>query len=200
MRHFISIVERAANAITDSPAFKNWFAGSKVVDSHGAPLRVYHGGAPGIRAFDKSKVGQNFGVDDEGFFFTTNVSYSTSWFGGDDYRVYNDMYAAGAYAHNVEGGVVYPCYLRILNPLYIADWAEWHGLDIDYEVNNYGHVQDVLDRNKKSIIATAREEGNDGVIAHHGNDYVFVVFEPNQIKSAFNTRFDPDNDDIMEDE
>ena len=30
---------------TDTPAFRNWFAGSKVVDAAGNPLPVYHGTA-----------------------------------------------------------------------------------------------------------------------------------------------------------
>jgi hypothetical protein len=198
MRTFIDIVEKATRPInTDSPAFRHWFGQSKVVDAKGDPLRVFHGGAADIKAFDKATIGKNFGVDKEGFFFTTNTSFSTSYYGPGDTRVYNDMYSAGAYANNAEGAT-YPCFLRIENPLLIADWAEWHGLSLDHAVADYGHVQDVLDRYKKSIIQTAREDGNDGVIASHGNDHVFVVFEPNQIKSVFNTSFSRDSDDISE--
>lgn len=198
MRNFIDIVEKAIRASnTDTAQFKQWFGNSKVVDGAGNPLRVFHGGAADIKAFDKTMVGKNFGADDEGFFFTTNTDHHVSWFGGNDYRVYDDMYSAGAYAKNADG-VTYPCYLRIENPLYLRDWADAHELDYDHEIADYGHPQDVLDRNKKSVIAMAREDGHDGIIAHHGNDYVFVVFEPNQIKSVFNTRYDPRNDDIME--
>jgi hypothetical protein len=201
MRKFITIVEKSQPRYlnTDLPAFKQWFGASKVVDSMGNPLRVFHGGAADIQAFDKATIGKNFGVDKEGFFFTTNTSFSTAYYGQGDTRVYDDMYSAGAYAKNAEGAT-YPCFLRIEKPLLIADWAEWHGLDIADEVENYGHVQDVLDRNKKSIIQTAREDGNDGVIASHGDDHVFIVFEPNQIKSVFNTTFSRDSDHISEDE
>ncbi len=198
MRNFIDIVEKANRTATlDSPQFKRWFRNSKVVDASGAPLRVFHGGAADIKAFDKSFIGKNFGVDDEGFFFTTNTSHSVAWYGGSDYRVYDDMYSAGAYAKNADGAT-YPCFLRIENPLYLRDWADAYGLDYDHEVTDYGHPQEVLDRNKKSVLVMAREDGHDGIIAHHGDDYVFVVFEPNQIKSVFNTKFDPHSDDIME--
>lgn len=203
MRKFITIVEKSLPRYlnTDLPAFKQWFGQSKVVDSVGNPLRVFHGGAADIQAFDKATIGKNFGVDEEGFFFTTNTSYdiarSFDADGKTTSQVYNDMYSAGAYANNAEGAT-YPCFLRIEKPLLIADWAEWHGMDLDDKVADYGHIQDVLDRNKKSIIQTAREDGNDGVIASHGDDHVFIVFEPNQIKSVFNTSFSKDSDHISE--
>lgn len=202
MRNFINIInEYQSEGVTTTPEFRQWFRNSKVVDQQGKPLMVFHGGPSGITAFDKNKIGQTFGQDKEGFFFTTNTAYDIAHYGTPDgktgQRVYNDMYAAGAYADNAEGGGVYPCYLRIENPLMIGDWAEWNGLDLDYEVSNYGHVQDVLDRNKRNIIGTAREGNYDGVIASHGRDHVFVVFEPNQIKSIFNKKFS-DSDNISE--
>ena len=39
---YLEIFE-AKHVTTDSPEFKAWFAGSKVVDEHGTPLPVYHG-------------------------------------------------------------------------------------------------------------------------------------------------------------
>lgn len=57
----------------DTPAFKNWFKKSAVVDEHGEPLVVHHGTkAPSETnfAFDYSKmVGRNEGA---GFYFTDN--------------------------------------------------------------------------------------------------------------------------------
>ena len=196
MRKLIDLIEKAELSITDTPAFKAWFVGSKVVDSNGLPLRVYHGGSPNIDKFDKNKIGQNFG-DSHGFYFTTNTSYDTAWYGGNDYRVYDDMYSAGAYAKNVQGAV-YPCYLRIVNPLYLRDWAETVGLDFDHEISDYGHPQDILDIHKKSIMNYANAHGHDGIIAIHGNDAVYVVFEPKQIKSAFAKNFDHDSEYISE--
>ncbi len=200
MRQFINIVEKSANLLnTETPAFKNWFRNSRVVDANGKPLRVFHGGSSAITAFDKSKIGQNFGVDKEGFFFTTNTYYQTAWYGGDKREIYHDMYSAGAYAKNVDGAI-YPCYLRMENPLYIQDWVVAYGIDLDHEVADYGHVQATLDNHKKDIMRDALADGHDGVIASHGDDHVFVVFEPNQIKSVFNQTFNPDSDHISEDQ
>ena len=43
-------------ARTDTPQFKAWFAGSKVVDENGKPLVVYHGTAEDFSVFDKTKT------------------------------------------------------------------------------------------------------------------------------------------------
>lgn len=197
VRKYIDIIAEASQDVTSSPAFRAWFRDSKVVDVQGHPLVVYHGGSSEITSFDATKVGQNFGVDKEGFFFTTNVAHDVVSMGGGGREVYNDMFSAGAYAKNV-GGAVYPCYLRIENPLTFQDWCHMVGLDPDYEIDNHGHPQQLLDIYKKDIIRFARDDGNDGIIFAHGNDDVFVVFEPTQIKSAFNRKFNGDHPDILE--
>jgi len=44
MRDLIVIVENAGRLrLTDTPAFKRWFDGSKIVDSQGQPLKLYRG-------------------------------------------------------------------------------------------------------------------------------------------------------------
>lgn len=43
MREIIGLAETVNP--TDSLAFRKWFAGSKITDSQGKPLRVYHGTA-----------------------------------------------------------------------------------------------------------------------------------------------------------
>jgi hypothetical protein len=50
-------VNKNPSPMTQTPAFRKWFAGSKVVDDQGNPLRVYHGTTADFSAFDKSKVG-----------------------------------------------------------------------------------------------------------------------------------------------
>jgi hypothetical protein len=73
--------------------FKTWFMGSKVVDSNNEPLQVYHG--TGSNDFTRFK----FDVF-PGIYFAENKSYSD-------------------YFKNNRGndGLMYLCYLRILNPL-----------------------------------------------------------------------------------
>lgn len=58
--------------IIESPAFKKWFAGSKI-KRHGKPLVMYHGTSdPKFWAFDERKLGKNTGhiTTNLGFFFT----------------------------------------------------------------------------------------------------------------------------------
>lgn len=50
LRKYITIVENAQ--LTDTLAFKNWFRNSKVVDSDGDPLVVYHGTGKDFDIFD----------------------------------------------------------------------------------------------------------------------------------------------------
>lgn len=48
--------------ILDDPNFRSWFGNSKVVDSSGNPLRVYHGTASDFDAFDLTRSGE-YGED-----------------------------------------------------------------------------------------------------------------------------------------
>ena len=87
--------DQAGDLITDSPAFREWFGDSKVVDENGDPLVVYHGtNAEMIEAFDLDRQGQT----DKG------------WLGvGMYFTPYSD--AAAAY-----GKVTMPVFLSIKNP------------------------------------------------------------------------------------
>lgn len=78
---------RDAASVLDSPAFRRWFAGSKVVDSQGNPLVVYHGSPyPGIRVFDPgSKTTALLG---RGIYFTRERDEALEYAKGDAGRVY----------------------------------------------------------------------------------------------------------------
>jgi hypothetical protein len=56
---------------TESPAFRNWFGRSQVVDDTGAPLRVYHGTTQTFTEFDRTRANleSDFG---RGFYFSNN--------------------------------------------------------------------------------------------------------------------------------
>lgn len=56
---------------TASPAFKAWFGASKVVDSNGNPLQVYHGSNYSFNSF-KSSQGNAEGFVGKGLYFTSN--------------------------------------------------------------------------------------------------------------------------------
>lgn len=76
---------------TETPAFKNWFGGSKVVDSNGAPLVVYHGTEADFEAFDG-----RFNRSEGGFFFTPDPTIA-----------------------NLYGNKMVPAYLSVQNPLIV---------------------------------------------------------------------------------
>lgn len=76
---------------TKTPAFLNWFKGSKVVDSDGAPLVVYHGTTADFDAFQEGTG-----------FFSSNP---------DEANIYGGMDSAGAN--------VMPAYVSIKNPRYL---------------------------------------------------------------------------------
>lgn len=65
---------------TDTPAFKAWFGGSKVVDADGKPLVVHHGtGAADISKFDLSRIGQNGRSEGPGIYFTTDADIAKAY-------------------------------------------------------------------------------------------------------------------------
>ena len=87
-----------------------------------------------------------------------------------------------------------PVYLSIQNPAYY-----------DFKGGGNGPSTGV---NFEEMIAAAKQKGHDGFIArnikdsptgHFVSDH-YVVFSPNQIKSAFSTNFDPNSYDIIAEE
>jgi hypothetical protein len=78
--------------VADSPAFRNWFGESKVVDDTGKPLVVYHGTGSDITQFDPDRS------RDAGIWFTPEQGM------------------AGLYAGNLPGANIMPVYVRLLNP------------------------------------------------------------------------------------
>jgi hypothetical protein len=88
-----------------TPAFKNWFGESKVVDSKGAPLVVYHGTAKKFTKFSFKDAGQKI-----------------IWFTSDKNAI--DKGEVGAQGQ----GVTMDLYASIKNP---AGWAEYDKLGLD---------------------------------------------------------------------
>lgn len=179
-----------ARDVTETPEFKRWFGDSKVVDADGKPLVVYHGGAKGITAFDKGKIGASFGYDKDGFFFTTERGQrpgTADNYAGDDGEVYN-------------------VYLSLQNPYTLEQFAADLGLEVADLVIQEGSPQSpitVFDTDREEIMRRVHEGGYDGVAfqVDYGdgtNEGMFVALEPEQIKSATGNRgtFNPTNPDI----
>lgn len=123
----------------DTPEFRKWFGGSKVVGDDGKPITVYHGTTQDFDQFDpaKAEMQNDMGA---GFYFTSNEGEMTSNYAhpfgsdrvvkmvrdtellGKDARVGPDgidVSVAKSYAG--EGPVVIPSYLSIRNPLVLSD-------------------------------------------------------------------------------
>lgn len=85
----------------ENPAFKKWFGDSKVVDTGGKPLVVYHGTGADVKedfAFDTRKIGERGTSLGHGFYFTTDESTASGYKGRD-------------------GGTVVQAYLSMKKPL-----------------------------------------------------------------------------------
>lgn len=155
---------------TETPEFRNWFGDSKVVDTDGKPLVVYHGTAKDFSRFD-IKAERNMAAfrDAQGFYFTSDPR---------DASAYTEDRETGDPA---DGANLMPTYLRIDNPLRVA--AD----DID------NHPAYISEKRRAALEA----EGYDGIIYADGVE--FVVFRPEQIKSAIGNRgtFDPNDPNIL---
>jgi hypothetical protein len=204
-------VEPATNTqqLTDTSPFKKWFAGSKVVDESGDPLRLYHGTTVWNR-----DDGRNLGDFNE---FDRMASVKQvkrqqwldtigSWFSDNP----GDR-GAGLYAGDEEGGAIYPVHLNIKNPL---------RTDFDWLLNKAKELgPTIVDKfqstpRKKYYKAAPeayenlhnwiKEQGYDGVIIPKGSakefehQNVYIALHPTQIKSATGNigDFNPSNPDI----
>lgn len=99
--------------VTETPAFKQWFGDSKIVDASGKPLVTYHGQH---RDFDSFDVTHGRGNPDQilGVHFAKDPSIADA-FAGEEYR------------GTTEGGHVKPCYLSIKKPLVIEQTRNDNG-------------------------------------------------------------------------
>lgn len=193
----------------DSPAFKKWFGDSKVVDSNGNPLTMYHGTSKtekgdAFTVFDT--YGTNYGLFGLGAYFTDNPNVASSY-----------TKKAGD-----QNPTVYPVYLSIQNPIDMdakADRSLWESAFPDVDFNEfqpnvtkdkvikksdsnegyYRAVEEYLTYDNYSkwegaeaIQSGLMKMGFDG-ITHIGggrvsdsgvNHKVFIAFHPEQIKSA----------------
>jgi len=207
-----------------SQNFKNWFGSSKVIDSNGNPLRVYHGTNQSFDNFNGNRMGgstQNSAAR-MGFWFADHPTVASEyadlaakhvihnveehekeykrlsreiekaerrgdWDTQERLTIELEKHEISALREEPKGMNVMPVYLHIINPKVI-------------EVN--GSFFNIKDSQGKwipvgDIIQTAKKEGHDGVIfkdvedtpgdSHTICDH-FVVFNPNQVKSAIGNK------------
>lgn len=139
--------------------FRSWFERSRVVDSYGRPLVVFHGTRFGdIEEFDTRRS--------IGIFFTSDPAVA-------------DTYNGWTYSRGMMpiGGTTYATFLSLQNPLEI-DGKGRGWLDIRGD----GLCTD-------DLAVEASDRGFDGLIVRNVRDGseisdIYVAFEPAQIKSA----------------
>jgi hypothetical protein len=176
MKRFKDYIKEITNPILKNPNFKKWFGKSKVIDKSGNPLVVHHGTHAKFTVFDLKKVGHNYRDSSGGFFFTDRKDRATGYA-----KLHTQTYKGKG------DGIVMGVYLNISKPY--RDYAE------DY----YGAVEK-FDRNSHTLTRNAILEGYDGIIIESPTGSLYVVFKPNQIKSATdnNGDFNPKSNDITE--
>ena len=185
-----------------TPSFKKWFGdwekdpqnASKVVDTNGEPLVVYHGTkTKGVTVFDRSKIGSQTdqGIAGRGFYFTPDKMYTLN------------------YTDNNDRNII-AAFLNIRNPYRLNDstMKEFNDMYMKYTEGEYEeeYYQNLL-KNPQTAFGDALEKGNeelikknyDGVIFSYDLRDEYVAFNSNQIKSATdnNGNFDPANPNIL---
>ncbi|WP_312271590.1 LPD23 domain-containing protein [Pseudomonas sp.] len=76
-----SLNEPPRPTVTDSAAFKRWFGGSKLTDTKGSPLKLYHGTNADVTMFDANRIGSetDAGWLGRGFYFSTEKKVAESY-------------------------------------------------------------------------------------------------------------------------
>jgi len=169
---------------TGTPAFKKFFGDSKVVDENGNPLVVYHGTNEDFDVFDpyaekKTQGGERL-RGTNAIFFSSNPELASAYAGVAKSTLTGQSFAYPA--ESAYGGNVMPVYLSMQNPMIV-----------DAEGQMYTKVE--------PLIREAKKKGHDGVIFKNVADQpgaagslqvtthdAYVVFKPNQIKSATGNR------------
>lgn len=174
--------------------FWKWFGNSKVVDGRGNPLKVFHGTTTDFSQFNGPMM-----------YFAAKSTYANQ-FASNDYLQRQSNY-------NGPRPSIMPVYLRIENPLditelgneeiYVTNFADYlkrgKGINVtamDFNWNDYAKPWSFL-RHGRDLPNKIQAGGYDGVIMYedtakpsemgYGRNIeskVFVVFNPEQIKSA----------------
>jgi hypothetical protein len=201
---------------TNTPEFKQWFGGSKVVDQNGNPEIMYHGTKQDLDEFKsayqiaKERDPRYGGYGLAGIYFTPDPSFAS-------------MYAKPDFRKRKEQANVLPVYLRMENPYVYPEgrWAQVKSaflnpierLKYNREVRKNIREKGFPDsENIKSMqiskqgyrfvriqeVNKLKAQGYDGIISP--DKQMYIAFEPNQVKSAIGNKgtFDTTSANILE--
>lgn len=153
----------------DTSAFKQWFDGSKVTDSKGSPLVVYHGTTASFDRFDREKI--TTGVLGNGFYFAAKPEGARTYAGG-------SRFGGEGYAN---GGNVMPVYLNLKNPLILQPGEK---ADLSAEAKGHdGVIQLASDGSFETLVAFNPEQiksaiGNRGTFDQASDDIRLKLGSP----------------------
>jgi len=172
--------------VESNPNFMSWFGKSKVVNSDGSPMVVYHGTKNDFDTFSKGDIGYHAGGKNQA---NNRLAHS----GDFEWSTFDKEHHESARNSNI-----LPLYMRIENPLKMKDIAHWDDLQYCYEeINN--RLKGRLDFLEKDITMSSNDEGfsilrkalekfgYDGIMYENlgeGKGISYIAFNPNQIKSA----------------
>lgn len=176
---------------TDTPAFKRWFEGSKVVDENGNPQVMYHGTPEDFTVFNTADrladgSARNPMNDNIGAFFTSDRPDA------EDFSARNASSSAASNIHDV--------YLAIKNPLVFEDQAEFRSYlrkNSREDMEKAGHdgiiINDVYEEDRAYEFDPDSDEYLNGPKTRWA-----IAFSSEQVKSASrnNGNFDSSNPDI----
>jgi hypothetical protein len=166
---YVNEEQEVENNLNDN--FWKWF-GNSVTIKNNSPIIFYHGTDTDFKSFDKNKIG------------------SKHW------RSKSDAYGGGFFFVDKERythkhGIIKEVYLKIEKP-YLTELEDMYGYEVDYY-----HAVDKFDLNSTTHFQIAKENGNDGIIIKTPRGGLYIVFEPNQIKSVDNDgTWDIDDDNM----
>jgi hypothetical protein len=173
MRDLIRLCER------ETTPFEQWFAGSKLVDASGNPIKLFHGTSKdqNFRAFKMPK---------NGIWFTTDPASASQYAEENDSKGTKYDWETRSFNPVHTASRVIPCYVRAMNIMHYEQWP-----DALRMASNYKRAQAIA-------FDQLRTQGYDTITC---GEIVVVIGNPNQIKSAIgNKMFDPSKKNIDEED
>jgi hypothetical protein len=168
----------------ETEEFQEWIGDSVAIDKNGDPIVFYHGTNQDLKEFRPSKEG----VLGKGIYITPDAEYASSYA---EESAFGDKRGTG--------GNVIPLFARVTYPLIVKykqgydpaiQALEALGVDTDKAYQIVEKSQEEFGNMTNQIMSRAKKLGYDAIFYNNedGSIREAVVFEPNQVKSAFNQK------------
>lgn len=188
--------------VTQNDNFRAWFGDSKVVDSEGKPLVVYHGTTAEFDAFDVSKSSSE-GTVGKAIYLTSDPSYSAEFalgaFGAKGPAAIVPVYVKASRvvdfgAQLTQDGLKELQSVGALGEKFSLDAPVTHGQIFEFLTSKFG--------SKEAAIEKYRQAGYDAIRfeKYGGKHDTIAVFDSSQVKSAIGNsgKFDPNSGSLTD--